>query len=209
MLGLGAHDGSFHVKAGIVMGERPYFAAKVNANFPQNGKQFGLPTVQGLVILLDGVNGQPLALLDSISITALRTAAATAIAAMYLARKNAESALICGCGAQAAAQARAILGVRDIRRLYVFDIVRERAESFAAHYRSELAVPIVPVTELARAVSDCDVVITCTTARKYFITREMVRPGTFVAAVGADDESKQEIEPSLLASAIVVTDITA
>ncbi|HET9748260.1 MAG TPA: hypothetical protein VFS06_03060 [Casimicrobiaceae bacterium] len=134
MLGLRAHDGSFHVKAGIVMGERPYFAAKVNANFPQNGKQFGLPTVQGLVILL---------------------------------------------------------------------------ESFAAHYRSELAVPIVPVTELARAVSDCDVVITCTTARKYFITREMVRPGTFVAAVGADDESKQEIEPSLLASAIVVTDITA
>jgi ornithine cyclodeaminase/alanine dehydrogenase-like protein (mu-crystallin family) len=72
ILGLHARDGSFHVKAGLLMGERPYFAAKVNANFPRNSEKFGLPTIQGLVILHDGVNGSPLAILDSISITALR-----------------------------------------------------------------------------------------------------------------------------------------
>src|SRR5690349_1108837 len=174
ILGLRARDGSFHVKAGLLMGDEPYFAAKINANFPHNGEHFGLPTIQGLVILHDGANGLPLAVLDSISITALRTAAATAIAAKYLARRNAQSALICGCGAQAPAQARAILGVRDIRRLYVFDQVRERADMFADDYRTELAIPIIPIGELAQAVSECDVVVTCTTARKFFVTREMV-----------------------------------
>ena len=208
VVGLHGADGSFHVKAGLLMGERTYFAAKVNANFPHNGEQFGLPTIQGLVILLDGANGMPLAILDSISITALRTAAATAIAAKYLARENARSTLICGCGAQAAAQARAIVGVRNIERLYVFDKVHRRADEFARGYGAELAIPIIPVSELARAVAECDVVITCTTADKFFIAREMVRPGTFIAAVGADNEHKQEIDPSLLANSMVVTDIT-
>lgn len=208
ILGLHACDGSFHVKAGLLMGEHAYFAAKVNANFPLNPEQFGFPTIQGLVILHDGTNGVPLAILDSISITALRTAAATAIAAKYLARENAESTLICGCGAQAAAQARAALRVRKIRRLCVFDKVRERADRFAADHSEELGVPVIAVADLARAVWECDMLITCTTARKFFVTRDMVRPGTFVAAVGADNEDKQEIDPRLLAAATVVADIT-
>ena len=208
VLGLSARDGSFHVKAGLLMGGRPYFAAKVNANFPQNREQFGLPTIQGVVILHDGSNGVPLAILDSIAITALRTAAATAIATKYFARENAEAALICGCGAQALAQARAILRVRKIQRLYVFDKAPERARKFVADYSEELGIPVIPVSALADALSKCDILVTCTTSRKFFVTREMVRPGTFVAAVGADSEDKQEIDPSLLARSTVVTDIT-
>jgi len=208
VLGLSARDGSFHVKAGLLMGGRPYFAAKVNANFPQNREQFGLPTIQGVVILHDGSNGVPLAILDSIAITALRTAAATAIAAKYFARENAEAALICGCGAQAEAQARAILRVRKIQRLYVFDKAPERARKFVADYGEELGIPVIPVPALADALSKCDILVTCTTSRKFFVAREMVRPGTFVAAVGADNEDKQEIDPSLLARSTVVTDIT-
>jgi alanine dehydrogenase len=208
ILGLHARDGSFHVKAGLLTGDRPFFAAKINANFPHNSENFGLPTIQGVVLLHDGDNGSLLAILDSISITALRTAAATAIAAKHLARKNAASAIICGCGAQAAAQARAILGVRKIRRLYVFDKIHERAEMFAADYSTELGIPVIPVTDLPGALRKCEVVITCTTASTFFISRDMVRPGTFIAAVGADNENKQEIDPCLLASATVVTDIT-
>lgn len=208
ILGFHAPEGSFHVKAALLMGERPYFAAKVNANFPNNLAKVGLPTIQGLVILQDGNNGLPLAILDSMSITALRTAAATAVAAGYLARENAESALICGCGAQAAAQARALLGVRNIQRLYVFDTVPEQADRFAARYGAELSIPVIRVPAVASAAGHCDVIITCTTARRFFITREMVRPGTFIAAVGADSADKQEIDPRLLAAASVVTDIT-
>ena len=103
---------------------------------------------------------------------------------------------------------RAILGVREIRRLHVFDKQRERADAFAADNAAELKIPVNPVDGLGRTVPQCDVVITCTTSQKFFITREMVRPGTFIAAVGADSEDKQEIDPSLLACATVVTDIT-
>src|SRR5207249_3690378 len=77
ILGLHGEAGSFHVKAGFLAADRPYFAAKLNANFPQNGARHRLPTIQGVVLLSDATNGRPLAIMDSISITALRTAAAS------------------------------------------------------------------------------------------------------------------------------------
>ena len=197
ILGMHAAKGSFHVKAGF-LGE--YFAAKVNANFPGNT---GLPTIQGAVILFDAVNGRPLAIMDSISITALRTAAASAVAAKYLARQECDALLICGCGGQAASQLEALLRVRTPGRIFAYDRDRGRAAAFAARFNVALA------EDLAEAARSSDIVVTCTSAESYFITREMIRPGTFIAAVGADNENKQEIEPQLLAQAKVVTDVTA
>jgi alanine dehydrogenase len=98
---LGAHagDGGFHVKtAGLPYADRPYFAAKVNANFPRNDERFGLPTIQGVIALFDAEKGRVLALLDSAQITSVRTGAAPAVAARYLARPDAHTATICGCG---------------------------------------------------------------------------------------------------------------
>ena len=117
ILGLHAQDGSFHIKAALLTLDRPYFAAKVNANFPHNGARHGLPTIQGALVLCDAVNGLPLAVMDSMSITALRTAAATAVAAKFLARKKSDTALICGCGGQASSQLRALLRVRSPERI--------------------------------------------------------------------------------------------
>jgi ornithine cyclodeaminase/alanine dehydrogenase-like protein (mu-crystallin family) len=85
VLGIQVEDGSFHIKCAALALERPYFAAKLNANFPQNGARHGLPTIQGVVALCDASNGSPLAVMDSMALTALRTAAATAVAAKYLA----------------------------------------------------------------------------------------------------------------------------
>jgi alanine dehydrogenase len=208
ILGLHAKEGSFHVKAGLLTADRPYFAAKLNANFPYNGTRNGLPTIQGVVVLFDATNGAPLAVLDSIAITALRTAAATAVAAKYLAPERGEAALICGCGAQAPAQLRALLRVRTPARLYAYDQDGARAAALAAALSEELAIAITPVTDLGQAAAVSDIVVTCTTASRYFLTREMVRAGAFVAAVGADNENKQEIDPRLLAHATVVTDLT-
>jgi len=203
-----AADGSFHVKAGLLALERPYFAAKLNANFPRNGALHGLPTIQGAVILCDARNGAPLAIMDSISITALRTAAATGIATRYLARKDCETVLVCGCGGQGAAQLRAVARVRRPRRVLAYDQDAALAAAFAAAMQEELGIPAAAAPELAEAVAASAIVVTCTTARRFFITRGMVRPGTFIAAVGADHEEKQEIEPRLLAQAKVVTDLT-
>src|SRR5216684_2917940 len=185
ILGLHVEDGSFHIKAALLTLREPYFAAKANANFPHNGARHGLPTIQGVVVLCEAVTGQPLAVMDSMAITALRTAAATAVAAKYLARKNCRTALICGCDQDA-----------------------EKARAFAAALGAETGLPISTVSDLPRAVAESDIVVTCTTARHYFIRREMVRPGTFVAGVGADNEDKQELDPALLAASKLVTDLT-
>ena len=208
ILGMHAGDGSFHVKAGFLTLDRPYFAAKLNANFPHNGTHNALPTIQGAVILSDAANGVPLAVMDSMSITALRTAAASAVAAKYLARRDCETALICGCGAQAAAQLRALLEVRRPKLVWAYDRDSARATAFAGSLGRELEIEVRSTAELDNAVAESQIVITCTTSRSYFITRSMVRPGTFVAAVGADNEEKQEIEPALLADAKLVTDVT-
>ena len=208
ILGMHGGEGSFHVKAGFLALDRPYFAAKLNANFPQNAALHGLPTIQGAVILSDASNGAPLAIMDSMSITALRTAAATAVAAKYLARRDCDTALICGCGGQAAAQLRALLRVRKPRRILAYDQDAGRAAAFAASLAKELSIPTEAAQGLAAAVGSSDIVITCTTASRFFVTQEMVRPGTFIAAVGADHEQKQEIEPRLLAAAKLVTDLT-
>jgi alanine dehydrogenase len=196
ILGMHAAKGGFHVKAGFL---GKYFAAKVNANFPGNTE---LPTIQGAVILFDAANGRPLAIMDSISITAIRTAAATAVAAKYLAREECEALLVCGCGGQAAAQLQALLCVRKPRRIFAYDRDAGRASAFSARFGTEVADDL---TEAARA---SDIIVTCTTAIRYFITREMIRPGAYIAAVGADNENKQEIDPRLLGQAKVVTDLT-
>jgi alanine dehydrogenase len=208
ILGLHAQEGSFHVKAGLLQADSAYFAAKVNANFPQNIARFGLPTIQGAVLLFGATDGRLLAVMDSISLTARRTAAATALAARYLSRASSNSLLLCGCGAQALEQLRAVLCVRSLTRIRAFDLDAMKATAFAAASRASLGVDVAPVRDLHSAMLESDIVVTCTTSRKFFVTPGMVRAGTFIAAVGADNEDKQEIAPELMAHAKVVTDST-
>jgi alanine dehydrogenase len=206
ILGVKALGGGVHVKAGLLPGDRNYLVAKLNANFPGNNAHFGLPTIQGVIVVFDAKNGVPLAILDSIDITIKRTAAASAVAAKYLARKDSSIATICGCGQQGRAQLRALLLVLPLTKIYVFD-VNDRA---TIHFRNELLpqlkINIEPIHDLGRAIQKSDVCITCTTANESFVRKEDIRPGTFIAAVGADDEHKQEIDSALIVSAKVVAD---
>src|SRR5438094_203885 len=116
----------FHIKAAALSLSRPWFAAKINGNFSQNRERFGLPSIQGVVLLCDGQNGYPLALLDSIEITIRRTGAATAVAAKYLARADARVVTICGCGNQGRIQLEALSRVRDLEAVHAFDVDPER-----------------------------------------------------------------------------------
>jgi ornithine cyclodeaminase/alanine dehydrogenase-like protein (mu-crystallin family) len=96
------------VKTAYLSSAKKYIVAKLNANFPQNYRRFGKPTIQGVIVLYDADNGRLLAVLDSMEITIRRTAAASAVAAKYLARQNSSVATICGCGEQARAHLRAL-----------------------------------------------------------------------------------------------------
>ena len=208
---LGTHvtDGGFHVKsAGLLdaLDGHSVFAAKINANFPGNRTVYGLPTIQGVIALFDAGNGRLLALLDSIEITTLRTAATTAVAAKYLAPPDG-SVTIVGCGEQGRSHLRALACVRSIDRASVFDIDAERATRLACEMTKELDVDVSVIRSLDDAPSDTRVWVTCTPSRRWVLGRAHVAPGSFVAAVGADNPEKQEIEPELLASSAVVADV--
>lgn len=195
------------MKAAALETARAWFAAKVNGNFPDNQRREGLPTVQGVIVLCDASNGRVLAVMDSIEITLLRTAAATAVAAPYLARPDSEVAAVCGCGAQGRAQLRALVRVVQLKRVYAHDLDRNRAETYARELSRELGIAVVPTPVARDGTRVSDICLTCTTAHGAFLGVGDIRPGTFIAAVGADNADKQELEPELLAKSTVVVDI--
>lgn len=207
VLGTHAERGGFHVKtAGLERGNF-YYAAKVNANFPGNPADYGLPTIQGALALFDAHNGQLLALMDSIEITAIRTAAATAVAAKYLARPDAHSALIIGCGSQGRSQLRALSRVRSIDHVLAVDSNPELAKRYAMDMSAELGISVDLVDDYRHAARLSDIIVTCTPSHESLLFEGDASPGAFIAAVGADNEQKQEVAPELLASSTVVVDV--
>ncbi len=207
LLHIDAPTGEFHIKGGGLQLKRTYCGVKVNAGFFQNRARFGMPNIQGTIILCDGENGYPLALMDSIEITLNRTGATTAVAAKYLARPDSCVATICGCGVQGRIQLRAIKLVLPIEKVYAFDSDPAAAEAFASDMSQELDIEVSAVPDPGGAVARGDVCITCTPARRYFLERAHVTAGMFIAAVGADSPGKHELEPALLASSTVVVDL--
>ncbi len=187
-----AERGAFHIKTAS---SGRYFVAKANANFPSNPAEFKMPTIQGLLLLFDETNGQPLAVMDSIEITVRRTGAATAVAAKYLARRDAHRIEIFGCGRQGQIQLEALSRVLPVERVIAHDTNPEALRDFKASIR-------YPVAEEGTA----DVIVTCTTSREPFLSK--AEAGTFIAAVGADNPQKSEIAPELMRSSVVVTDVT-
>ena len=117
-VGFTVAGGSIHVKSGLLPGSHLAFASKVNVNLPENAKLRGLPTIQGIVVVSEK-DGRPLAVMDSIALTGIRTAATAALAAQYGARSDSTRAAIIGCGAQATYQLEALRSVFPLRAVRV------------------------------------------------------------------------------------------
>ena len=207
ILGVHAHDGGFHIKAGLLELDRSFFAAKINANFPQNANRFGLPLIQGMIFLADGQNGYPLAMMDSMEITIQRTGAATAVAAKYLARPDSKSILICGCGNQGRVSIKALSKIFSLEHVYAYDIDESKAQQFASELSAALNIAVETTADLREAMKRSDICVTCTPSSRFFLKQDYVQPGTFVAAVGADSETKQELDPALLVQNKIVVDM--
>ena len=204
-LGVTVPGGSFHVKACASAGT---FVAKVNANFPANPRERGLPTIQGVIAVFDAADGRLLALVDSPSITNLRTAATSALAIDHLAPAQAPTAAVIGCGVQGAANSRALAQVRPGACLLLYDVDGSKANALAAALRDE-GVACNVASSLGEALRRSRVVVTCTPSTTPFVGGEDISPGTTIVALGADNERKVEIDPGLLRQARLVTDSTA
>ena len=166
----------------------------------------GLLTVMAKILLNDPDTGLEFADLDGTHITDYRTGAAGGVAVRYLARADATRLGLIGAGAQARTQVAAIIKVRSIREIVVFDRHREHSEAFAAEVAAAYGVKARAVTEVGEAVIGQDIVVTTTPSRTPVVQREWVSPGTHINAIGADAAGKQELDPAILTAAKVVVD---
>jgi ornithine cyclodeaminase/alanine dehydrogenase-like protein (mu-crystallin family) len=179
----------------------PAFTVKVNAKIPGAAR-----SVVGSIHLADLETGAVLAIMDSVVITAERTALAGAVAADVLARRDTPRVAVIGAGVQGEAQVRALQHVRRVDRVDVVDAIPERATAYAERVGPALGVDVVVRDRVADAVRDADVIITATWSKTPFLARGMVSEGVHITAVGADEPAKGEVDAGLIASSLFVCD---
>jgi ornithine cyclodeaminase len=200
--------GEAHIKAGHITGDR-LFAVKVATGFYRNPSR-GLASSSGLVTLFDAETGFPAAiLLDEGLLTDIRTAAAGAVAAKYLAPAAVGRIAILGAGTQARLQARYLRGVTACRALTLWARNAEAADA-AARDMFEDGFDVSIAASPANAVAGAQIVVTTTPAATPLLHAAHIAPGTHITAVGADSEGKQELAADIFAQAhIVATDSIA
>ncbi|MFU2486673.1 cyclodeaminase [Thauera sp. WH-1] len=182
------------------------FAIKVSPGFFDNPK-LGLPSLSGMMMLLSAHTGQLEALLlDNGYLTSIRTAAAGAVAARWLARSDARRVAILGAGEQARLQLQALALVRPINHATVWAQRPEQAAQLAVEMSSRLGIEIDTTSDIERAVADADIVVTTTPSREPLLHARHLRPGMHVTAMGSDAEHKNEIAPDAIAAARYVCD---
>jgi ornithine cyclodeaminase len=199
-----AHGHLFGIMPGA-MGENAAFGAKLISVYPENFAK-GRQSHQGLVVLFEPETGEPVCVVHAGEITAIRTAAASAVATDVLARPDACRLAILGYGEQAATHARALVKVRDIRSVGVWGRSQERAEAFCQRMRAELGIPFRSVSRVEDLVGDADIICTVTGAREPVLRGAWVRPGTHINLVGSSMAGPIEVDTDLVVRSRFVAD---
>jgi ectoine utilization protein EutC len=202
-LDIAAHHGEVDVKTAYLPGV-PSFAIKISPGFFDNPK-LGLPSVNGLMLLLSATTGLVEAvLLDNGYLTNVRTAAAGAVAARWLAREDARVAGMIGAGVQARLQLEALKLVRDVDRALVWARDPAKAQAFAK--TAELGIEIAVAPCIEALVRQSDIVVTTTPSTTPLIEADWLQPGQHVTAMGSDAEHKNELAPEVIVRARYVCD---
>lgn len=187
------------------MGAHGAFGAKLISVFHDNFAR-GIQSHQGLVILFDPESGAPVCVVHAGELTAIRTAAASAVATDALARKDARRLALLGYGEQAATHARAIGKVRALEAITVWGRSFDRAGAFAERTQEELGVPFSMAKSVSDAVADADIVCTVTSASEPILKGEWVRPGTHLNLVGSSYAVPVEVDSDLVARSRFIAD---
>jgi len=182
-------------------GSDPVFSLKSVCVMPGNPAR-GLDAHQGIVMLFDGSTGVPWAMLDASAVTAVRTAAVSAVATRLLARPDARVLAILGAGVQARSHLRALPSVREFDEVRVYAPSREHAHAVASLADGRGAV--APSAE--EAVRGADVVVLATSSREPVLSRRWLAPGTHVNAVGASQPSARELDLETVAASALFCD---
>ena len=187
------------------MGASAAYGAKLISVYPDNFDR-GLPSHQGLVILFEPETGAPVCVADATAITAIRTAAASAVATQALARTDARRLAILGYGEQAATHARAIAKVRNLEGITIWGRSPERAAAFAAKIGEELGVGAKAAADARTAVAHADIICTVTAAREPILMGAWVAPGTHINVVGSGFAGPSEVDNDLVVRSRFIAD---
>jgi ornithine cyclodeaminase/alanine dehydrogenase-like protein (mu-crystallin family) len=194
-----ASDGFMGLMPAHRAGERPLFSLKAVCIFPGNPAR-GLDAHQGTVTLFDGTTGEPTAILDASAITAIRTAAVSALATRLLAAGDASELAVLGAGTQAAAHLEALRAERDFERVRIYAPTREHAERLARRAGADVA------ESPEEAVRGAQVIVTATNSREPVLRREWLAAGTHVNAVGASAPTSRELDTATVAACSLFAD---
>jgi len=186
-------------------GDRGAFGMKAICVFPEN-PSIGKDAHQGMVILFSQETGEPLALMNASQITAIRTAAVSAVATRLLARTDAQRLGIIGAGVQARTHLVALACVREIKRARVACRNRNHAEQLVREMSDKVSFPIEAVDSNEAVVRDADIVVTATSSQQPVIESNWVSAGTHINAIGTHSPRSREIDSATMALARVFTD---
>lgn len=186
-------------------GEQPMFGLKAICVFPGNAA-IGKDAHQGGVMLFSGETGELLAIGNASAITAIRTAAVSAVATRSLAREDACDLAIIGAGIQARSHLEAMTCVRSIKRTRVASARFAHARQFAAAMQPQFSFPIEAVETPELAVRDANLIVTATTAREPVIHHKWIAPGAHINAIGTYSPSAREIDTATMAAAHLFVD---
>lgn len=165
----------------------------------------GIPTILGIVLLIDNITGEILSIMDGEYITALRTGAASGLATKYLSREDSKTAAIFGCGRQGRTQLEAVANVRNLEKIWIFDKSKENAESFI----EEMKIKIQADFEIAfntDVLQDADIICTATYSKSPLFSKNHLKNGVHINAVGSFKPEMQELDPQIIRSSLVYFD---
>ncbi len=188
------------------LGKNRYFGAKIITAFPENHRQ-NLPSHLGEILLFDSQNGIPKAMINANAVTWLRTAAVSALATDLLAKKEAKTLALIGAGQQARSHLGAICTIRSITKVMVYDLSKERAETFIKQMKLIYPTVTFIVGEtIEEAVESAEIICTLTSSKKAFLKKECVLPDVHINAVGTFTPETREITSELMANSAIFVD---
>ena len=199
------HDGLHLSMPAFVAGEPAALTIKIVTVYPQNLARYGLPMIQGVILLHDARTGQLLAMMDAEHLTAMRTGAASGVATNQLARADAAIVTIFGAGAQAGPQLEAVCAVRPIRQIFVVTRAGKQDAAFCARMTERLGIPCTPQRDVRAAVEAAHVICTATNSAEPIFEGAWLSPGVHINAVGAYTASMRELDsPTIQRSRVFV-----
>jgi ornithine cyclodeaminase len=183
----------------------PLFGLKAICVFPGNAA-IGKDAHQGGVLLFDGAAGELLALVNASAVTAIRTAAVSALATRVLAQKEAGDLAIIGAGVQARSHLPAIACVRNLRRVRIAARRFESAQRLSKDLQPDFPVRIEAVETVEAAVHGADIIVTATTSREPVLQREWISPGAHINAIGTYSPKARELDTRTMVDASLFVD---